>query len=480
VNQIKSIRIKNFESHEDSILDDFSPGLNAIIGLSNAGKSSVIRALALVCYNEFDPQSVRHGHENCEVEVTTSNGKVKVTRGKKNLWEVTDRTGKTSYFDKIGKQILPEVSEILGFGLVKLGDVEMKVNIMDQLESHFMLAGFGDKEATGSLRAQVVDEISGLSGIETLIREVSLDNSRLTREANQIEDKNSEISGQMHDPVSLKTEDDLLVKVAEKTKQIEDDQQAVELIRETVSFHKQASDNVNALQSTMDSLPDAEKSLNKLRESEENGKRAQSATRMHGESETIRTSMQAAKDGLSVLSDDVRVKSILGGMDGDLEKTKGMMTLQGQAQKVSETLASAVVILKSLPAEELVKHQLSLAESADKTRAEMHKFVELFKLSLENGEKTTQVLSVLPNDVKVSSVLAQVEKTKGDLQKKQAFLETCEKASKEAKRSEEEAKRVQDECETATNEYNEVLKTIDVGPVTMKPMSKACLKEIGQ
>ena len=48
---ITKISVKGFESHEDTVLDDLSPGLNAIVGISNSGKSSIVRALAFISYN---------------------------------------------------------------------------------------------------------------------------------------------------------------------------------------------------------------------------------------------------------------------------------------------------------------------------------------------------------------------------------------------------------------------------------------------
>lgn len=41
---IKSLEIKNVQSHKDSILE-FSPGINALVGTSNNGKSAILRAL---------------------------------------------------------------------------------------------------------------------------------------------------------------------------------------------------------------------------------------------------------------------------------------------------------------------------------------------------------------------------------------------------------------------------------------------------
>jgi chromosome segregation ATPase len=47
---LKSLRIINFESHKDTTIN-FTDGFNVIIGQSDGGKSSIIRAIAAVCYN---------------------------------------------------------------------------------------------------------------------------------------------------------------------------------------------------------------------------------------------------------------------------------------------------------------------------------------------------------------------------------------------------------------------------------------------
>jgi hypothetical protein len=145
--------------------------------------------------------------------VVTDKGRVKVTRGADHLWEVQKNGEKTEYFEKIGKNILPEAAEVVGLSMVKLGDIEMPVNIMNQLEGHFMLSELNGKSATGSLRAQIIDEISGLSGIEGIIKEVSLDNHRWGREVKQLEDRVEEIAEQKHDPAELDAAEALLGKV---------------------------------------------------------------------------------------------------------------------------------------------------------------------------------------------------------------------------------------------------------------------------
>lgn len=204
---IKRIELWDFESHEHTVLEDISPALNLLCGESNSGKTSIVRALKLVAYNEFDPKSIRLGAKKCSVQVDTERGKIKVTRGPKdNLWEITRNGGTTQYFDKVGVNIVPEAAEIFGLHLITLGDVQIPVNIMDQHESHFMLAGVGDKDATGSMRAQIVDEISGLSGIEGLIKDVSLDRHRFGREITETEKSMEATRSQLHPEDKLNAE----------------------------------------------------------------------------------------------------------------------------------------------------------------------------------------------------------------------------------------------------------------------------------
>ena len=170
---IKRLELIDFESHKHTIIDDFSNGLNLLVGDSNSGKSSLLRAIKLAAYNMYDPGCVRIGATKCVVRVDTDKGYVKVVRGPKvNEWEVCKNGEAPEKFQKVGKNIVPQAAEVMGLKLVTLGDVEFPVNVMSQLESHFMLSGVGDKNATGSMRAQIVDEISGLSGFEPLVKDL--------------------------------------------------------------------------------------------------------------------------------------------------------------------------------------------------------------------------------------------------------------------------------------------------------------------
>jgi len=427
---ITKISVKGFESHEDTVLDDLSPGLNAIVGISNSGKSSIVRALAFISYNQYDPKSLRNGCDNCEVEVTTTNGRVKVTRGKKNLWEVTDRTGKISHFDKIGKQILPQVSEVLGFGLVKLGDVEMKVNIMDQLESHFMLSEFDGEDATGSLRAQVVDEISGLSGIETLIREVGLDNNRLTRETNQIEERIKEITLQLHDEQALNHEEAVLKRAGDFLLKHDENLEVIAALGEIGKDHQNARTDVARLRVEQGSLPDEAQVLSIVETSLDDIAAVNAMTGSYTEWETTgKIASRLAKE-MTTLPDDTLALEYSQQAQESLERSGRMATLSDSIVGEKNRVKALQDELAGMSDPEAVLSSLAIVEKVLGQQAEIVRF---------QAEHTRQAAEVASKKNEIAAV---------------------DKAEEQAAR-----------------EYNEALSKVDVCPVTLKPISGECLKD---
>jgi exonuclease SbcC len=197
---IQKIELINFESHKHTVLDGFSKGFNCITGVSNSGKTAVLRALNLCAYNEFNPESIRLGETFCDVTVTSNVGSVNVKRGKGiNIWTVT-RHGNPipMVFDKVGRNAVEEACSVLGMRMIKLGDNEVPVNVMNQLEPHFLIAGVGDEKTSGSGRAEIIDEICGLHGAEELIKDISLDAYRLGRIVSESELRIQDLQGRLH------------------------------------------------------------------------------------------------------------------------------------------------------------------------------------------------------------------------------------------------------------------------------------------
>ena len=194
---IKKVHLKNFESHEDSEID-FTDGLNLIIGQSNQGKSSIVRAIALVCANRFDKDCVRTGSDFCEVTVETDKGSVTAQRGESvNRWIVRHLNGETKEYKNLGLSVPPDAFEVLGIGERTHGDIKELPNIMFQLEKHYMLSEIDGKKATSNMIARMMDDAIGIGGMEDLIKDMATDFQSFKKDLNDcvssISEKKSEI-----------------------------------------------------------------------------------------------------------------------------------------------------------------------------------------------------------------------------------------------------------------------------------------------
>jgi len=113
---IKSVSIQNFESHEDTTIH-FGEGMNLIVGLSNSGKSAIIRALACVVNNRWEKSMVRTGYEFCRVRVETERGWVECERGEKvNRWRCKEGNNDIQEYKSVGSGVPDLATKILGMG----------------------------------------------------------------------------------------------------------------------------------------------------------------------------------------------------------------------------------------------------------------------------------------------------------------------------------------------------------------------------
>jgi DNA repair ATPase RecN len=188
---IKSVSIQNFEAHEDTTIH-FTDGMNSIVGLSNSGKSAIIRALMVVVDNEWSKEMVRTGYEFCRVKVETERGWVEAERGEKvNRWRCKEGDNEIQLFQKVGTSVPELATKILGMGKRERGNgISELPNFQTQLEKHYMLAEIGDKKATSNMIAVMMDNAIGLGGMEDLIKDFSAD---LLKDRKWLNEKQQEI-----------------------------------------------------------------------------------------------------------------------------------------------------------------------------------------------------------------------------------------------------------------------------------------------
>lgn len=124
---INSLYIKNFQSHKDSILE-FSENVNVIIGESDSGKSSIIRAIIWLLTNRPKGSNFINDEENTVlVSLEMDNNILQRERTK-------DSTGSykigENVYSTMGQDVPAEVTQFLN-----LSDI----NVQSQLENHFLV-----------------------------------------------------------------------------------------------------------------------------------------------------------------------------------------------------------------------------------------------------------------------------------------------------------------------------------------------------
>lgn len=153
---INSILLENFQSHPSTELE-LHPGVNAIIGASDKGKSATIRALRWCAYNE--PSGTAHisdwiktkkgaiqAGERCAV--TVRKGSDVVTRYRDS--EGNGYTLGASSYTAIGADVPEQIKEALGLG---------EVNLQLQMDKPFLISESAGEVARFFNRAIKLEEI---------------------------------------------------------------------------------------------------------------------------------------------------------------------------------------------------------------------------------------------------------------------------------------------------------------------------------
>ena len=247
---IKSIQIKNIQSHKDTSLE-FSPGINAIVGSSNNGKSAVLRALYWARYNRplgtdtlLSHWAVdKKGNQIAPMEVCVENDFGVVTRRRtkdENQYIVNDEE-----LNVVKTDVPAEVES-----LFRLSDT----NIQKQQDAPFLLSLSSGQVAqyfNKTVRLDIIDRV--LSNAENKRRKTN-------QEIAQTEDLCSEYKQKREKYSWLDDVEKLLIKydnVCEKNNEIKT---KYDLLQQQIDSYKKFA----ALQKKFNFINDANQIINKI------------------------------------------------------------------------------------------------------------------------------------------------------------------------------------------------------------------------
>jgi exonuclease SbcC len=154
---LKSVEIKNFRSHRNTIIN-FHSGFNVITGSSDNGKSAIIWAFIWAMFNRPSGDSIKSWAASTDdpVEVAMefdTDWFIKKREGTKNIYECSDNDGNLIHYEALRGSV-PEVIQ----QIVNITDY----NIQTQAKPYFML-----QDSPGD-RAKKLNELVGLDIIDSV------------------------------------------------------------------------------------------------------------------------------------------------------------------------------------------------------------------------------------------------------------------------------------------------------------------------
>ncbi len=179
---ITQLRIKNFQSHINTKIN-FCPGVNGIIGLSQAGKTSILRAFKLLRENR--PSGFRFHNKYTKASKTSVSAlfddkiRASIHKSKKGTkFNLKNISGEKIPFSKVGKTVPDLISQNINLS---------KINVQSQLDNPFMVIS-----SPGEI-AREINKVTNSEMVDSWTSELSKSISQL-KIKNEIQKDNLKIN----------------------------------------------------------------------------------------------------------------------------------------------------------------------------------------------------------------------------------------------------------------------------------------------
>lgn len=331
---IKQIEIKNFQSHRHTVIQ-FHDGVNAITGLSDSGKTAVLRALNWVITNKPSGDAFRSSWGgDTEVSIVLDNN-YRISRKRtdsRNGLDVTDPDGVTSSHDAFNRSLPEEVLGLLNFS---------EINISYQQDSPFLIS------APPGEVAQTLNKIANLDTIDLAISNIRKRSLEISRKLKSAEEQKDSIEKQLAKFSKVEEADELVIQLEQ-----------VEL---AIDQAKGKKDRLLALMNRVLQQRNAmTKPLTLLEASSDIGRAEEIAEK----AEKLRGQVRAIKTILSAIAEAERkVEKFLPLLDAE-PVLKSALDKENEVQKFQEQKAMLVHLLDAIfsKKEELEKQKVRLQE----------------------------------------------------------------------------------------------------------------------
>ena len=194
---IVHVAVENFQNHMKSIIELPGPGtLTVVTGPSDSGKTALVsRALRWLFLNQPQGDSfIRHGATYAKVLVRYDDGWVverERTPSRNQYRLYAPGSASAQVFEGFGSGVPLEVQQVTGVSPVRIGDLDLTLNLSGQLESAFL-----GSSISSTARARVLGVLAGTEAIDLAAKNVGTDIYRANRDITRLENELKDIEEQ--------------------------------------------------------------------------------------------------------------------------------------------------------------------------------------------------------------------------------------------------------------------------------------------
>ncbi|SJZ31209.1 AAA family ATPase [Selenihalanaerobacter shriftii] len=425
---IKEIQIENFQSHNSTTLN-LSPGLNVITGPSDSGKSSIIRALRWVLYNEpLGDDFIQVGTNQCRVGILLDNGYrvIRERSNKVNRYIVIDNNGEKEIYTGFGTNVPQEVIEAHQMLKVALdNDTETTLNLDYQLAGPFLL------NDSGFTKAKAIGQLTGVHIIDSAIKDVAIDlrrargkkknelaeidkidekitdyedlpqlkeeierKERLFKEIKMVNEKLNTYQQLKKEWEELNKEKVKIQKILDKLNQLEkieslyteinNQQEELFKLKELYKEWKQVNQEIKNLNQLLKELQNLNKVEDHYRQMQQLYNQIKDLTNLDNELKKVNKRFKVNQSGLNKTKKLPEVKKLIEDITDTKEDYYNLKRINQEFQKVNQELNLKQKIMNKLPKEEQIQSKVT------KIKQIKEELVSLKKLNMswkENKEK---------------------------------------------------------------------------------------------
>ncbi len=187
---ILQLELFNFQKHEHLLLN-FTKGVNVIVGATDCGKSTIIRAIRWTGYpDQLRGEVVRKtGSKKTSVKITLDSGIIieRIKTSTVNSYKLTIK-GEEKEYNATGGTLPSDIQDIIKFIPIEIDQDKIILNIANQIALPFLL------DKSGIFRQKLFNKLTGNDRIDSAMQGLNRDILQVGRDEKSVTQQIEELS----------------------------------------------------------------------------------------------------------------------------------------------------------------------------------------------------------------------------------------------------------------------------------------------